>query len=101
MLEKERHEPDFELVDERSIVSVGDLLPICSGASETTNASRQSTALADAAEVKRIRGGAERCARGQSSPHLGWHAIRDEPGRQRSAKRAIAARRGGAHRAGR
>ena len=60
MLEKERHNLILKLVEERSIVSVGDLLDLL-GASEAT-IRRDINALAERGEVKRIRGGA--CVRG-------------------------------------
>lgn len=57
MLEKERHNLILKLIDERSIVSVGDLLDVL-GASEAT-VRRDIHALAERGEIKRIRGGAE------------------------------------------
>jgi DeoR family ulaG and ulaABCDEF operon transcriptional repressor len=67
MLEKERHNLILKLVDERSIVSVGDLLDLL-GASEAT-IRRDINALAERGEVKRIRGGAE-AVRPRHQPHL-------------------------------
>ena len=67
MLEKERHNLILKLVDERSIVSVGDLLALL-GASEAT-IRRDINALAEKGEVKRIRGGAE-AVRPRHQPHL-------------------------------
>jgi DeoR family ulaG and ulaABCDEF operon transcriptional repressor len=67
MLEKERHNLILKLVDERSIVSVGDLLDLL-GASEAT-IRRDINALAEKGEVKRIRGGAE-AVRPRHQPHL-------------------------------
>jgi DeoR family ulaG and ulaABCDEF operon transcriptional repressor len=57
LLERERHNLILKLVDERSIVSVGDLLDLL-GASEAT-IRRDINTLAERGEVKRIRGGAE------------------------------------------
>src|SRR6186997_149837 len=67
MLEKERHNLILKLVNERSIVSVGDLLDLL-GASEVT-IRRDINALAEKGEVKRIRGGAE-AVRPRHQPHL-------------------------------
>ena len=67
MLEKERHNLILKLVDERSIVSVGDLLDLL-GASEAT-IRRDINSLAERGEVKRIRGGAE-AVRPRHQPHL-------------------------------
>jgi DeoR family ulaG and ulaABCDEF operon transcriptional repressor len=67
MLEKERHNLILKLVDERSIVSVGDLLDLL-GASEAT-IRRDINTLAERGEVKRIRGGAE-AVRPRHQPHL-------------------------------
>jgi DeoR family ulaG and ulaABCDEF operon transcriptional repressor len=67
MLEKERHNLILKLVEERSIVSVGDLLDLL-GASEAT-IRRDINALAEKGEVKRIRGGAE-AVRPRYQPHL-------------------------------
>ena len=67
MLEKERHNLILKLVNERSIVSVGDLLDLL-GASEAT-IRRDINALAERGEVKRIRGGAE-AVRPRHQPHL-------------------------------
>ena len=67
MLERERHNLILKLVEERSIVSVGDLLDLL-GASEAT-IRRDINALAEKGEVKRIRGGAE-AVRPRHQPHL-------------------------------
>ena len=67
MLEKERHNLILKLVEERSIVSVGDLLDLL-GASEAT-IRRDINALAEKGEVERIRGGAE-AVRPRHQPHL-------------------------------
>jgi DeoR family ulaG and ulaABCDEF operon transcriptional repressor len=67
MLERERHNLILKLVEERSIVSVGDLLDLL-GASEAT-IRRDINALAERGEVKRIRGGAE-AVRPRHQPHL-------------------------------
>jgi DeoR family ulaG and ulaABCDEF operon transcriptional repressor len=67
MLEKERHNLILKLVEERSIISVGDLLDLL-GASEAT-IRRDINALAEKGEVKRIRGGAE-AVRPRHQPHL-------------------------------
>jgi len=67
MLEKERHNLILKLVEERSIVSVGDLLDLL-GASEAT-IRRDINALAEKGDVKRIRGGAE-AVRPRHQPHL-------------------------------
>lgn len=57
MLERERHHLILKLIEERSIVSVGDLLDLL-GASEAT-IRRDINTLAERGEVRRIRGGAE------------------------------------------
>jgi DeoR family ulaG and ulaABCDEF operon transcriptional repressor len=57
MLEAERHRLVLKLVNERSIVSVADLVEIL-GASEAT-VRRDINALADRNQLKRVRGGAE------------------------------------------
>jgi DeoR family ulaG and ulaABCDEF operon transcriptional repressor len=67
MLERERHSLILKLVEERSIVSVGDLLDLL-GASEAT-IRRDINTLAERGEVKRIRGGAE-AVRPRHQPHL-------------------------------
>lgn len=67
MLERERHNLILKLVDERSIVSVSDLLDLL-GASEAT-IRRDINTLAERGEVKRIRGGAE-AVRPRHQPHL-------------------------------
>jgi DeoR family ulaG and ulaABCDEF operon transcriptional repressor len=67
MLEKERHNLILKLAEERSIVSVVDLLDLL-GASEAT-IRRDINALAERGEVKRIRGGAE-AVRPRHQPHL-------------------------------
>jgi len=66
MLEKERHNLILKVVEERSIVSVGDLLDLL-GASEAT-IRRDINALAERGEVKRIRGGAEAARPRHQSP---------------------------------
>jgi DeoR family transcriptional regulator, ulaG and ulaABCDEF operon transcriptional repressor len=67
MLERERHNLILKLVQERSIVSVSDLLDLL-GASEAT-IRRDINTLAERGEVKRIRGGAE-AVRPRHQPHL-------------------------------
>lgn len=67
MLERERHNLILKLVNERSIVSVGDLLDLL-GASEAT-IRRDIGTLAERGEVRRIRGGAE-AVRPRHQPHL-------------------------------
>jgi DeoR family ulaG and ulaABCDEF operon transcriptional repressor len=67
MLERERHNLILKLVDERSIVSVADLLGLL-GTSEAT-IRRDINTLAERGEVKRIRGGAE-AVRPRHRPHL-------------------------------
>jgi len=57
MLERERHRLIQKVVDERSIVSVGDLVELL-GASEAT-VRRDINAMAERGEIKRVRGGAE------------------------------------------
>jgi len=57
VLERERHSLILRLVEERSIVSVADLVELI-GASEAT-VRRDIGALAERGEVKRVRGGAE------------------------------------------
>ena len=57
MLERERQRLIQRLVDERSIVSVGDLVALL-GASEAT-VRRDVNAMAERGEIKRVRGGAE------------------------------------------
>jgi len=67
MLERERHNLILKLVEERSIVSVADLLDLL-GASEAT-IRRDINTLAERGEIKRIRGGAE-AVRPRHQPHL-------------------------------
>jgi DeoR family ulaG and ulaABCDEF operon transcriptional repressor len=67
MLERERHNLILKLVNERSIVSIADLLDLL-GASEAT-IRRDINTLAERGEVKRIRGGAE-AIRPRHQPHL-------------------------------
>jgi len=57
MLERERQRLILKLVDERSVVSVGDLVEL-SGASEAT-VRRDVNAMAERGEIRRVRGGAE------------------------------------------
>lgn len=57
MLERERHRLIQKLVDERAIVSVGELVELL-GASEAT-VRRDINAMAERGEIKRVRGGAE------------------------------------------
>jgi DeoR family ulaG and ulaABCDEF operon transcriptional repressor len=57
MLERERHLLIRKLVDERSIVSVGELVELL-GASEAT-VRRAITAMAERGELRKVRGGAE------------------------------------------
>ncbi|HEY1721229.1 MAG TPA: DeoR/GlpR family DNA-binding transcription regulator [Magnetospirillaceae bacterium] len=57
MLERERHQLIQKLVDERSIIGVGDLVELL-GASEAT-VRRDINAMAERGEIKRVRGGAE------------------------------------------
>jgi DeoR family transcriptional regulator, ulaG and ulaABCDEF operon transcriptional repressor len=67
MLERERHNLILKLVEERSIVSVSDLLDLL-GASEAT-IRRDINTLAERGEVRRIRGGAE-AVQPRLQPHL-------------------------------
>jgi DeoR family transcriptional regulator, ulaG and ulaABCDEF operon transcriptional repressor len=67
MLERERHNLILKLVNERSIVSVADLLDLL-GASEAT-IRRDINTMAERGELKRIRGGAE-AVRPRHQPHL-------------------------------
>lgn len=57
MLEAERHALILKLVNERSIVSVGDLVALLEASEATIR--RDINALADRGDVRRIRGGAE------------------------------------------
>ncbi|HEV2559697.1 MAG TPA: DeoR/GlpR family DNA-binding transcription regulator [Microvirga sp.] len=57
MLERERHGLILKLVNERSIVSIGELVSLLDASEATIR--RDINALADQGEVKRIRGGAE------------------------------------------
>lgn len=57
MLEAERHRVILKLIQERSVVSVADLVEIL-GTSEAT-VRRDVNALADSGQIRRIRGGAE------------------------------------------
>jgi len=57
MLERERHRLIQKLVEERSVISVGDLVELL-GASEAT-VRRDINAMSERGEVKRVRGGAE------------------------------------------
>jgi DeoR family ulaG and ulaABCDEF operon transcriptional repressor len=67
MLERERHQLIQKLVDERSIISVGDLVELL-GASEAT-VRRDINAMAERGEIKRVRGGAE-ALRPRNRSHL-------------------------------
>jgi DeoR/GlpR family transcriptional regulator of sugar metabolism len=67
MLERERHQLIQKLVEERAIVSVGDLVALL-GASEAT-IRRDIVAMAERGEIKRVRGGAE-ALRPRHRPHL-------------------------------
>ena len=57
MLERERHRLILKLVEERSVISVGDLVELL-GASEAT-VRRDINAMSERGEIKRVRGGAE------------------------------------------
>jgi len=57
MLERERHRLIQKLVDERSVISVGDLVELL-GASEAT-VRRDINAMSERGELRRVRGGAE------------------------------------------
>lgn len=57
MLERERHNLILRLVNERSIVSVGELVDLIEASEATVR--RDINALADRGELRRIRGGAE------------------------------------------
>ncbi len=67
MLERERQRLILKLVEERSVVSVGDLVEL-SGASEAT-VRRDVNAMAERGEIRRVRGGAE-ALHPRHRPHL-------------------------------
>ncbi|MQT12593.1 DeoR/GlpR family DNA-binding transcription regulator [Segnochrobactrum spirostomi] len=67
MLERERHRLILKLVEERSVVSVGDLVDLLDASEATIR--RDIIALADRGELKRVRGGAE-ALRPRHTPHL-------------------------------
>ena len=67
MLERERHQLIQKLVNERSIIGVGDLVELL-GASEAT-VRRDINAMAERGEIKRVRGGAE-ALRPRHRPHM-------------------------------
>lgn len=67
MLERERHHLIQKLVDERSIVSVGELVELLSASEATIR--RDINAMAERGEIKRVRGGAE-ALRPRHRPHL-------------------------------
>jgi DeoR family ulaG and ulaABCDEF operon transcriptional repressor len=87
VLERERHSLILKLVNERSIVSVGDLLELL-GASEAT-IRRDINTLAERGEVKRIRGGAE-AVRPRLQAHLVGMPFAISQGISVPQKRAIA-----------
>jgi DeoR family transcriptional regulator, ulaG and ulaABCDEF operon transcriptional repressor len=87
VLERERHNLILKLIEERSIVSVGDLLDLL-GASEAT-IRRDINTLAERGEIKRIRGGAE-AVRPRHKAHLVGMPFAMSQGLNVPQKRAIA-----------
>lgn len=67
MLEAERHNLILRILQERSIVSIGDLAELLSASDATTR--RDINALAESGQLRRIRGGAE-AIRPRHEPHL-------------------------------
>lgn len=87
MLERERHNFILKLIDERSIVSVGDLLDLLSASEATIR--RDINSLAERGEIKRIRGGAE-ALRPRNKAHLVGMPFAMSVGINVPQKRAIA-----------
>jgi DeoR family ulaG and ulaABCDEF operon transcriptional repressor len=87
MLEKERHNLILKLVEERSIIGVGDLLALLDASEATIR--RDINALAERGEVKRIRGGAE-AVRPRHQPHLAGMPFAINQDASVPQKRAIA-----------
>lgn len=87
MLERERHSLILKFVEERSIVSVGDLLDLL-GASEAT-IRRDINTLAEKGQIRRIRGGAE-AVRPRHQAHLVGVPFALSQGIRAPQKRAIA-----------
>lgn len=87
MLEAERHRVILKLVQERSVVSVADLVEIM-GASEAT-VRRDINAMAELGKIRRIRGGAEALTPRHES-HLAGMPFRLSQSIGVAAKRAIA-----------
>jgi DeoR family transcriptional regulator, ulaG and ulaABCDEF operon transcriptional repressor len=87
MLEAERHRLIKKIVDERSIVSVIDLVEILDASEATVR--RDIVALADRGEINRIRGGAE-SVRPRHEVHLVGSPFNLSQGVSSAEKRAIA-----------
>lgn len=87
MLERERHHLISKLIEERSFVSVGELVELLSASEATIR--RDINALVERGEVKRIRGGAE-SLRPRKQAHLVGMPFAVNQGINMPQKRAIA-----------
>jgi DeoR family transcriptional regulator, ulaG and ulaABCDEF operon transcriptional repressor len=87
MLERERHRLILKLVEERSIVSVGDLVELLDASEATIR--RDISSLADRGELRRVRGGAE-ALRPRHYAHLTGVPFSVNAGVAVAEKRAIA-----------
>ena len=87
MLERERHHLILKFIEERSIVSVGDLVELLSASEATVR--RDINTLGERGEIKRIRGGAE-AVRPRHEAHLVGMPFAMSQGIHVPQKRAIA-----------
>lgn len=87
MLERERHHLILKLIEDRSVVSVSDLVELLSASEATIR--RDINAMADRGEVRRVRGGAE-ALRPRHQTHLGATHFSAEESIAVSQKYAIA-----------
>lgn len=87
MLERERHHLILKLVEDRSVVSVTDLVELLSASEATIR--RDINAMADRGEVRRVRGGVE-ALHPRHQTHLGASHFNTEESIAFAEKRAIA-----------
>lgn len=87
MLERERHRLIRKLAEDRSVVSVSDLVELLSASEATIR--RDIAAMADRGEVRRVRGGVE-ALRPRHQAHLGASHFATEERVAFAEKRAIA-----------
>ncbi|GAB0119329.1 DeoR/GlpR family DNA-binding transcription regulator [Acidisoma sp. 7E03] len=87
MLERERHRLIRNLVEDRSVVSISELVDLLSASEATIR--RDIAAMADRGEVRRVRGGAE-ALRPRHQAHLGAAHFATEERVALAEKRAIA-----------